>query len=77
MEGGKNLGKEGKSRLRNLLYTYREAFAAGDLDLGNFSGVVHTIDTGDAEPIKSPMRRTPLAFAREEDDMLDLKRQIH
>ena len=71
VEGGKNLGKEGKSRLRNLLYTYREAFATGDLDLGNFSGVVHTIDTGDAEPIKSPMRRTPLAFAREEDDMLE------
>ena len=40
------------------------------MDLGTFSAVKHTIDTGDARPIKQRPRRTPLAFEGEEREHL-------
>ena len=36
-------------------------------DLGHFSGIEHTIDTGQARPIKQRMRRTPACFMGEEE----------
>lgn len=42
-------------------------FAKYEFDLGNFTAVEHSIDTGSAKPIKQRMRRTPMGFAEEEE----------
>ena len=56
---------------------FRISSQKDDTDLGCFVGVEHSIDTGDAKPIKQPMRRVPLAFTGEEEKhlkkMLDCK----
>ncbi|XP_048246357.1 uncharacterized protein LOC125377354 [Haliotis rufescens] len=54
-------------KLAELLIEFQDVFARDELDLGNFSALEHTIDTGDAKPIKQRMRRTPLGFAEEEE----------
>ena len=54
----------------NLLIEYRNVFAKDDTDLGCFAGVEQHINTGDAKPIKQPMRRVPLAFVGEEEKHL-------
>ena len=43
-----------------------------DLDLGEFAGVKHRIETGSATPIKQAARRTPLGFQDEEENHLKL-----
>ncbi|GFO16517.1 Pol polyprotein [Plakobranchus ocellatus] len=57
--------------LRSLLAEYQDVFAKSDFDLGNFTAVYHTVDTGQAAPIKQRMRRTPIHFKGEEDVHLD------
>ena len=42
-------------------------FARSESDFGDFTVLVHEIDTGDAPPAKEKMRRTPVFFAREEE----------
>ena len=54
----------------NLLIEYRNVFTKDDTDLGCFAGVEHHIDSGDAKPIKQPMRCVPLAFVGEEEKHL-------
>ena len=54
----------------NLLIEYRNVFAKDDTDLGCFAGVEHHINTGDAKPIKQPMRGVPLTFIGEEEKYL-------
>lgn len=41
-----------------------------DYDLGLTHLVEHTIDTGDAKPVKQPPRRVPIAFAEEEKKLI-------
>ncbi|GFO20024.1 DNA damage-inducible protein 1 [Plakobranchus ocellatus] len=53
--------------LRSLLAEYQDVFAKSDFDLGNFTAVYHTVDTGQAAPIKQRIRRTPIHFKGEED----------
>ena len=48
-----------KQKLRALLNEYRDIFSAGYLDLGLAHQAQHTIDTGDARPIKQTPRRIP------------------
>ncbi len=50
-----------------LLILFEDIFAQTDTDLGLFTQIHHTIDTGDASPIKQCMRRVPLGFVHEED----------
>ena len=40
-------------------------------DLGLASLAEHSIDTGNAKPIKQPFRRVPLAFANEEKEAIN------
>ena len=54
-----------------LLTEYSDVFASSEFDLGNFSEIEHTIDTGTAKPIKQRMRRTPSGFGGEEEAHLD------
>lgn len=49
-----------KVKFRNLFHEYHDVFAFSDDQLGRTSLVQHTIDTGDAMPIKQrPYRTTP------------------
>ena len=49
-----------KIKFRDLFNRYRDVFAFSDNQLGRTSLVQHTIDTGDALPIKQrPYRTTP------------------
>ena len=61
---------EQSKELAALLTEYADIFAKDDTDLGLFSGIQHTIDTGDSRPIKQSMRRTPIGFESEERDHL-------
>ena len=47
-----NLSGEQQNRFRELLGKHSSVFASSDLDLGEFSAVEHTIETGAAVPIK-------------------------
>ncbi len=53
-----------------LLSEHQEVFAATDDDLGKFSALQHSIDTGMAKPVRQPVRRTPLGFWNEEETHL-------
>ena len=66
-----NLSEEQKNRFRELLAKHSSVFASSDLDLGEFSAVEHTIETGAAMPIKQKMRRTPIHFVGEERKHLE------
>ena len=65
-----NLTPEQRHSLAALLIEYQDVFARSDTDLGCLKGVQHTINTGNAAPIKQRMRRTPLGFESEEDKHL-------
>ena len=67
----KGLSTPETQALASLLSEFRDVFAESDSDLGCFPDLKHTIDTGDAAPIKERMRRTPLGFEHEEDKHLD------
>ena len=54
-------------QLAHLLTSFEDVFARSEFDLGHFSGIGHTIDTGHARPIKLRMRRTPPCFIGEEE----------
>ena len=62
-----HLNYEEKMQLAKLLIEYQDVFARDEFDLGNFSGIEHSIDTGQAKPIKQRMRRTPVCFMGEEE----------
>ena len=53
--------------MAHLLTSFEDVFARSEFDLGHFSGIEHTIDTGHARPIKLRMRRTPPCFIGEEE----------
>lgn len=54
----------------DLLKEYQDVFAENEFDLGTFTEIEHSINTGSASPIKQRMRRTPLDFVQEEENHL-------
>ena len=60
-----------KDKLFNLFEKYKSIFASSPTDLGRTSIVQHSIDTGDAVPIKQRPRRPPRAFMEEEDKIIE------
>ena len=56
--------------IKHLLHEYSDVFADNDLDLGDFDEISHVIDTGDSQPVKCGLRRTPIHFVEEEDGLL-------
>ena len=60
-----------KLRLAQVLIEFQDVFAANEFDLGNFKDIEHTIDTGDAKPVRQRIRRTPVCFADEEEAHLN------
>ena len=70
LESSKGLTDSQVLVLKQLLIDYADVFAMNDQDLGLLHSVKHRIDTGEARPIKEPMRRTPLGFEGEEEKHL-------
>ena len=62
-----DLNSDQQNKLRSLILEFKEVFAVDDFDLGHFTTIEHTIDTGEARPIKQRMRRTPTCFVHEEE----------
>ena len=54
-----------------LLTKYANVFSKSDADLGRTGVVRHKIYTGDAHPIKQPLRRAPMHMNPEIDDQID------
>ena len=54
-----------------LLLKHQNVFSKNENDLGRMHLVEHTIDTGDAKPIKQPPRQLPMAFADEDRKALE------
>jgi transposase InsO family protein len=59
-----------KCDLAILLRKHAALFASHPLDLGRTSVVSHSIDTGNARPIRQPPRRPPVAFADKEEEII-------
>ena len=65
------LDVEQRAKVRALLVRHRGILSTGDHDIGRTNLVEHRIDTGDARPIRQPLRRQTFEhtkFIREETD---------
>lgn len=49
----------------DLLKEYQDNFAQNEFDLGSFTDIEQSVDTGSAPPIKQRMRRTHLDVVQE------------
>lgn len=56
----------------DLLKEYQDNFAQNEFDLGSFTDIEHSVDTGSAPPIKQRMKRTHLDVVQE-----GKKKQVH
>ena len=63
----KHLDEYQQVKLKTLLCEYQDVFAKNEFDLGSFTAIEHTIDTGDAKRFKHRMRRIPACFVGEEE----------
>ena len=63
----KSISEDIKEQLRELLRRYSSVISLHELDLGWTDLVTHTIDTGDAPPIRQQLRRHPPAHQVEID----------
>ena len=62
---------ETRERLSALLTEFKDIFSASDRDLGRTSVAMHRIETGDARPVRQPLRRQPLPHRTAIDSNLD------
>ncbi|CAC5404231.1 unnamed protein product [Mytilus coruscus] len=69
-EASEDRSEKEQEAIANLLHKYATAFSAHETDLGLTHLTEHSIDTGDARPIKQAPRRVPLAFAEEERNII-------
>ena len=60
-----------KQAVQHLLNRFQDIFSQGEWDIGLTHLTEHTINTGDAAPIKQPPRRVPLAFADKEKEAIE------
>ena len=54
-----SITKNQKNRIAQLILEYKDIFVEPEGKLGSTSVIRHRIDTGDAAPIKQPLRRVP------------------
>jgi len=47
--------------LKTILMKHQDVFSQNENDLGRTSIIMHHIDTGDARPVRQPLRRYPPA----------------
>ncbi|MGH0129364.1 UNVERIFIED_CONTAM: hypothetical protein FKN15_043515 [Acipenser sinensis] len=69
------LHPEQQAQLWELLLTYRHSFATNPEDVGRTHMVQHSIDTGEARPIKLRPRRQPLARQEATEEALKEMRE--
>lgn len=73
---GSGLSAEQKTRFQALLRTKLDAFQWSPDDVGRTPLIKHTIDTGDARPVKKKQWKCPQAVQGVMDDTIaDLKQQ--
>ena len=70
-ESIKGKSKVQQAQVHSLLQKYEEVFSKDKYDLGHIHLVEHTINTGDAKPIKQPPRWVPIALTGEECEALE------
>ena len=66
----KHISDGESEQFASLLNDLQNVFAKSDTDLGCFTAIKHSIDTGDSKPVKQRMRCTPLGFQEEEEKHL-------
>ena len=65
------LNSEEAVKFGSLLIRYADRFSAHEFDIGLLQGVTHRINTGDAAPVKQPVRRSILALQEKEKQCID------
>ncbi|XP_062586743.1 uncharacterized protein LOC134248355 [Saccostrea cucullata] len=70
-ESVKHLTKKQAKEVKSFLWKYKSLFAKSNSDLGKTNIVKHRIDTGDARPIKQPVRRSPAHLSKEIERNID------
>lgn len=70
-QSSETLQEDEKHTLAKLLSKHVSAFASSPNDLGFTSVIQHTIDTGVSVPVKQAPRRPPMAFAKEEEKIIE------
>ena len=70
-EVSQDCSPEEQQVIAKLLCKFSDTFSKNETDLGLTTLVEHSIDTGDAKPVKQPPRRVPMAFASEEKKLID------
>ena len=66
----KHISDSESEQFASLLNDFQNVFAKSDTDLGCFTAIKHSIDTGDSKPVKQRMRHTPTGFQEEEEKHL-------
>ena len=67
----KDMNTQQHIKIAKILIRYSTVFAKNSMDLGLYNGPIkHIIDTGDVQPIRQRLRRTPLKFENEEEKHL-------
>ena len=61
-----------KKQTANLLRKYGDTFSSSDSDLGRTGIIKHRIPTGNASPIKQPIRQVPVHMQEEVNKQLDM-----
>lgn len=75
---GAGLDAKEREQFYELLLTYSDVFASSSDDLGRTAKLGHTIHTGDATPVRQPVRRIPPYRRQEVRTLLDemLKKEV-
>ena len=71
-DGCENLSVDQAGKFAKLLVNYVDVFASTDKDIGRTNITKHTIDTGNAKPIKQRPRRLPIHKQGEVDKLIDM-----
>ena len=66
-----NVSGEEYSKIKELILDFADVIAKDDYDLGTFSEIEHSNETGDARSVKHKIRKNPMKFADEEKIHLD------
>ena len=56
----KHLNQNQSKQLMELLITYQSVFSKSPVDLGHYDSIQHKIHTGNAAPVRQPVRRQPI-----------------
>jgi predicted aspartyl protease len=54
-----DVSEANRAKLRDILYEFADAFSFQEEDIGHATAVKHSIDTGDARPVRQRLRRQP------------------